>query len=85
MSWSVHPCVGSDCRNMMIPLTFASHRVRVRIQCQSGTGGRQRDGRRKRTHLEVHLLELLAPVHEERGANVQVELRERICAFRLRM
>ena len=35
-------------------------------------------------YLKVHVLQLLAPPHKERRADVQVELRERIRAFGLR-
>ena len=42
------------------------------------------DTERTRTHLEVHLLQLLTPLDEERRAYIEVELRERVCALRLR-
>lgn len=35
------------------------------------------------THLEIHLPQLVAPLDEERGAHVEMELRERVGALGL--
>ena len=42
------------------------------------------DTERIETDLEIHLLQFLTPLDEERRAYIQVELRERVRALRLR-
>ena len=63
ISFSVHSEVGRCCRKM----TRSCH-VDI-VSCERPRGG----GRASTCHLELHLLELGGPPHEERGAHIHVE------------